>query len=139
MSLAGLAGGMAATVALTPELREAGGTDVIFEAPDLGLVGRGVLLAVAGIAIGVIVSTFASAARTGGPPSRSAEVTAVSVGIGALAGLGYRVVTATTAGANIGGGLVLLAAPFAALLFVGYVAARLLRMRRDDSPQRDHA
>jgi hypothetical protein len=129
---------MVATVALTPELREAGGTDVIFEAPNLRPFGRGLLLLVSVVAAGVILWAFASGKSTGGRPRRTIEVTAVSVGVGILAGLGYRLVTAKTAGANIGGGLVLLASPFAALLFFCYVAARLLGMRASGGTRRRH-
>jgi hypothetical protein len=138
LSLAGLIGGIAATVAVTPELREAGGTDVIFEPPDLGPFGRGLLLAISVVAAGVILWALTSGNRIGGPPRRIIEVTAVSVAVGVLAGLGYRIVTAKSGGANIGGGLVLLASPFAAMLFFGYVAARLLGMRASGDTRQRH-
>ena len=127
-SLAGLVAGVTATVAVTPELSEAGGTDVIVEAPHLGTFGRGVIFAIGVAAVSLVVWAFASETDSG--VRRGAiEVTAVSVGVGVLAGLGYRIVTAKSAGANIGGGIVLLASPVAALLFVGYVATRVRGMR----------
>lgn len=138
ISLAALIGGMAATVAVTPELREAGGTDVIFETPHFGLVGRGLLSGISVAAAGVILWVLVSGNRIGGPPRCTIEVTAVSVGVGVLAGLGYRIVTAKSDGANIGGGLALLASPFAALLFVSYLAARLFRMRAAGDTRQPH-
>lgn len=119
-----------ATVAVTPELREVGGTDVIFKGPHLGTVARGLLLAIGVAAAGLIVWAFVSENLSSVLRRRALEVTAVSVGVGVLAGLGYRLVTARSAGANIGGGLVILASPIVALLFLGYVAARLRGMRR---------
>jgi hypothetical protein len=128
-SLVALIGAVAATVAVTPEFREAGGTDIIFDAPHLGVVGRVLLLVISVAAAGVILWALARGSRFGGPPRRAIEVTAVSLGVGVLAGLGYRIVTARSVGANIGGGLVLLASPVAALLFIGYVGVRLRGMR----------
>jgi hypothetical protein len=48
--------------------------------------------------------------------------------LGAWVGVGYRVVTAAVVGANIGGGMVILATP--ALVFVELVAAVVWRSRR---------
>jgi hypothetical protein len=137
-SLLALIGAVTATVAVTPEFREAGGTDVILDAPHLGVVGRVLFLVIAIAAAGFIVWALARGSSDGGPPRRTIELTAVSLGVGVLVGLGYRIVTARSVGANIGGGLVLLASPVAALLFIGYVAVRLRGMRTSGTTVRPH-
>jgi hypothetical protein len=119
---------MAAAVAVTLEFREAEAIDVIFDAPQLGVVGRLLLLVISIAAAAVIVTALRSGSVSGGSPRVIIEVIVVSVGVGALAGLGYRIVTAKSVGANIGGGLVLLASPIGALLFIGYLAVRLRAM-----------
>ena len=129
-----LIGGMAATVAVTPEFREPGGTDVIFDAPAFGGAGRALLLLVSAVGVGISISLL----RGGGLNSRTSRVTieviAVSIGVGVLAGLGYRIVTARSVGANIGGGLVILASPIGALVFIGYLVVRLRAMRVSGHP-----
>lgn len=125
---------MAATVAVTLEFRERGGTDVILDAPDLGLAGRMLLLAISAAATGIIFRALRGSSSNSGTHRVTVEVIAVSVGIGVLAGLGYRIVTAESVGANIGGGLVLLASPIGALVFIGYLAVRLRALRLPGHP-----
>lgn len=133
-ALAAVIGAMAATVAVTPEFREAGGTDVILDAPDLGVVGRVILLVISAAAAGITFRPL----RSSYPESRllrmTIEVIAVSMAVGVLAGLGYRIVTAKSVGANIGGGLVLFASPIGALLFIVYLVVRLRAMRVSRRP-----
>ncbi|HVE47682.1 MAG TPA: hypothetical protein VNA57_13160 [Acidimicrobiales bacterium] len=119
---------MAATVAVTPEFREGGGTDVILDAPDLGVAGRVLLLMISAAVAGIILRALRSSSPNSGTPRVTTEVIAVSIGVGVLAGLGYRIVTAKSVGANIGGGLVILASPIGALVFIGYLAVRLRAM-----------
>lgn len=120
-AVAAVIGAMAATVAVTPEFGEAGGTDVILDAPDLGIAGRVLLLVVSAAAAGIIFWALRSSTPDSGTPRMTIEVIAMSTAVGVLAGLGYRIVTARSVGANIGGGLVLLASPIA----VRYTATRL--------------
>lgn len=128
-ALAAVIAAMAATVAVTPEFRERGGTDVILDAPHLALPVRVTLLAISAATAVAIFRSLPSRSANSATRRVTIEVIAVSVAVGVLAGLGYRLVTAKSAGANIGGGLVLLASPIGALVFVGYLGVRLRAMR----------
>jgi hypothetical protein len=122
-----------ATIAVTPQLSEPGGTDVIISAPQLEPIDRGLLGALAVAAGGLIVWIIASSKGAQDTRRLAAEVAAMSAGFGVMTGYGYRVVTAKSVGANIGGGLVILAAPVVGLLFIGYLIARVQRVRKRSS------
>ncbi len=107
---------------------------MILDAPDLGVTGRVLLLVISAAAAGIIFVALRSSSPTSGTPRVTIELIAVSIGVGVLAGLGYRIVTAKSVGANIGGGLVLLASPIGALVFIGYLAVRLRGMRVSRHP-----
>lgn len=120
----GWAGATSLIVATVPELGERGGEDTIFKAPSLSGAGRAALVIAAVIVFGFVIRQFLTADEIS-TPRHAREVVLVSVATGVLSGLGFRLVTARTDGANIGGGLVLLAAPFAALAFAIYLVTRV--------------
>jgi hypothetical protein len=131
LAIVAVLAGSVSAFAITPEFREGSGSDTIMNGPELTAAGRAVLFTVGVGGVLAIVWLLSRAIRSGGIPPRVAEVTAVSLACGVLAGLGLRVVTARTNGANIGGALILLVAPWAGVAFVAYIAVRLRTIRKD--------
>jgi hypothetical protein len=118
---------------LVGDVSEPGGEDVIvrFEAAErnattLGLLG---LLAAVAWAVDWVTSWHRSIAW-----QAASWLTAAGIGAGFLTGAGLRVVTARVGGANIGGGMVILASPPAFLTLLVITVVLSLRIARRPHP-----
>lgn len=131
IGLVGLvAAGPVATWWLTGDLSEPGGYQRIVAPPELS--ERAALsTAVVSVAVLVASTTVVVAAwRDGQLDRRDGRAALPVLAAGVLAAVGARVLTAETVGANIGGGMVLLAGPFVLLPLLVAGARGWRRARR---------
>lgn len=115
--------------ALIGNLSEPGLTDPDFLLPPLTTTPaiRFALLAVSAVVLAVGLATTWTSARRRVITQREATALVPALGIGAFTGLAVRVLTAGGVGANIGGGLVVMAAPFVVLMLGAVLVMLLVR------------
>ena len=114
---------------LVGDVSEPGGEDFIVQLPlaqrnsvSLGLVGLAFVVG--------WCADFVVVWRRSEPAAQAFWLSTIAVSAGVLAGAAMRVVTARVGGANIGGGMVILASPVAGLALIAATVALSLRIAR---------
>lgn len=116
-----------AVASLFPTTVETGTADYMIDPPDLSAAARAMIGAAAAAAMAAAIAVVARAVRRGALERSWLPVTGLLAGLTAYLGLTYATITAPTVGANIGGGLLLMAGGL--VVPVGAVAAAILARR----------
>lgn len=131
-----VAGGPAiwAVVSLLPSEVDPATADYMVDPLDLTPATRAVIGAVAAVVVAAAVVVVARAVRRHALDRSWLPVVGLLAGVAAYLGLTYAAVTAPTIGANIGGGLVLMAGGL--LVPLGVAAASVMAWRASQRPRR---
>jgi hypothetical protein len=112
---------------LLPTEADPATADYMVDPPDLSAAARAVIGALAALAVAAAIVVVARAVRSGALERSWLPVLGLLAGVVAYLGLTYATITAPTIGANIGGGLLLMAGVL--LVPLGTVAAAVLARR----------
>ncbi len=116
-----------AVASLLPTTVEPATADYMLDPPDLSAATRAMIGVVAAAAVAAAIAVVARAVRSRALERSWLPVVGLLAGLAAYLGLTYATVTAPTVGANIGGGLLLMAGGL--VVPVGAVAAAILARR----------
>jgi hypothetical protein len=132
---------------LLPTTVEPANADYMLDPPDLPAATRALIGAVAAAAVAAAIAVVARAIRRRALERAWLPAVGLLAGLAAYLGLTYAAVTAPTVGANIGGGILLMASGL--VVPVGAVAVAILALRAvrrhrqgrggdSDTPRRGH-